>query len=399
MAARHEPPSSRRGGDSRRDRSGESRRRGGPRHSVARTDPLYWARARAAETEAADDPFGRPPADPEAATEELPSVAPDWSGRLPLPLPPGLARPPAWSADDRRGVEDATTDSLPVVLPAAAPRPDDAATTVDLPAVASVDAAGEAETVDYRDHPLALVPRSGREVEPRRPESSTLARRGYTGRHRPPETAAPARLGLSTVGMTVAVGVLGVTLAMLHAQPSDRTDSAPPLAAVSPTGTTASGATPGVDDTPSAGPPSTPEQARPRTPRPSTGGPGADTAPDSDRPGTPAVAPDAPAGGGQNAGDDGEEPEARNTPGRPSRPTRTSRPGTASRPTPRCAAPQIAGSGTAAARALAADTTADATADATAQADPTADPDESAEPAPEEPTDEPSPSAPAAGCR
>ncbi|MFG1928090.1 hypothetical protein [Cryptosporangium sp. NPDC048952] len=288
----------------------ESRRRS--RHSVAQTDPLYWARARAAE----QDPIGRP-ADPEAATEEFPSVAPEWSGRLPLPAPPGLPPRRSWSG------EDATTDSLPVVPVV---RDDDAATTVDLPAVPST----EVETVDHRDHPLALLPQpygSGR---------SAIARRNYTGRHRPPPAPAPTRLGLSTVGMTVAVGVLGVTLAMLHAQPSDQADrGTPPLAAVSPTGSsgpdgatvTEPDPTPGPDGqliprpgtTPSAVPPASPDAARPAI----------------ERPDVPAVAPGAP---GANTDDDGggatteEEPAVPRSGGRP---TRTRQPETAARPTPR----------------------------------------------------------------
>src|SRR5690349_18618881 len=115
------------------------------RESASGADPLYWARARAAERE---------------GTSELDRAGYD-AGRT--------------SAYDR--LSDVTEEHPSV----------DDATTVDLPAVPST-----AETVDYRDHPLALVGE-------RRPERSALARRSYTGRHRAPQPAlTPPRLGLST---------------------------------------------------------------------------------------------------------------------------------------------------------------------------------------------------------
>ncbi|SHN34776.1 hypothetical protein [Cryptosporangium aurantiacum] len=378
MAARHEPTSSR-GGD-RHDGGDASRRRSVSRHAAATTDPLYWARARAAEQEAALDRAGYDAGYTgeydrlSDVTEELPvtapepeePVVPEWSGRLPLPL--------------GRPVADATTDSLPAL------RRDEDATTVDLPAVPFP----AAETVDSRERPLALVTR--------RPERSALARRTYAGRHRMPEPVAPVRLGLSTVGMTVAVGVLGVTLAMLHAQPSNQADSnAPPFSAASPGAT----ATLGPDGLPADGtePTSGPRLQigpKPATTASGTAGPGSapGTTPGAARPG---VAPAAPP-----AGDDGgtaEEPETRNPPPRPGNPGRTSRPSTASRPTPTCAAAMAADLGSVRARALAATTSADATVatDATTQADPSESPDETTEPSPEESAEQPDSSA-AAGC-
>ncbi|WP_035857692.1 hypothetical protein [Cryptosporangium arvum] len=350
----------------------ESRRRS--RHSVAQTDPLYWARARAA----AQDPFGRPvdrdAIDPDATTEEFPSIAPEWSGRLPLPAPVDLPVRRPWSG------EDATTDSLPAI------RTDDAATTVDLPAVPS-----DAETVDHRDRPLALVPRSyssGR---------SSLARRGYTGRHRPPPAPSPTRLGLSTVGMTVAVGVLGVTLAMLHAQPNDQADrAAPPLSAVSPTGPPDAGGAEAAEPRPTPGPDG---KLIPRPGATPSTGPAATSGASSPRVGRPAVAPGAPGaddgGSDDDSGDEGattgEQPAAPATPRSGGRPTRTRQPGTVARPTPRTS-PRCATGRT---NALADDPS------ASTGAPTPADPDETS-PESSEPTDEAtegtSPSAPAGAC-
>jgi hypothetical protein len=73
------------------------------------------------------------------------------------------------------------------------------ATTADMPAV---DAG--ADIVDYRQPPDPASSRSG------------LQRRRYAGRHRPAPGPEPTRLGLSTAGMTVAVGVLGAALTFLH---------------------------------------------------------------------------------------------------------------------------------------------------------------------------------------
>ncbi|GAA0267048.1 hypothetical protein [Cryptosporangium japonicum] len=345
----------------------ESRRRS--RHSVAQTDPLYWARARAAE----QDPFGRP-VEEEAATEEFPSVAPEWSGRLPLPAPANLPVRRPWSG------EEATTASLPAI------RPDDAATTVDLPAVPS-----DAETVDHRDRPLALVPHpytSGR---------SSLARRGYTGRHRPPPAPSPTRLGLSTVGMTVAVGVLGVTLAMLHAQPSDQADrGTPPLSAVSPTGPSDGGDVEATEPQPTPGPDG---KLIPRPAATPSDGPAATSGAAVPRVGRPAVAPGAPgADSGDDADDSGndgatteEQPAAPTTPRSNGRPPRTRQPGTVVRPTPRTS-PRCATGRT---NALAGDPSASAS--ATTQADPDETPSEPAEPT-DPATGDPSPSTPAGAC-
>lgn len=390
MGARHEPAPSPGGGSESRGRS---------RHSVARTDPLYWARARAAAQEndprAADDPAG-----PDAVTEQFPSVDPEWSGRLPLPTRPGLPARRPWSGEERLSPADATTDSLPVVPPVV--RYDDAATTLDLPAVPARDDPATAETVDYRDHPLALVPRPDRAVVPYRSERTAMARRAYTGRHRLPETVQPVRLGLSTVGMTVAIGVLGVTLAMLHAQPGER--SAPPLAAVSPTGTPVAGdPDPGVSPSPGApsagapspGVPSTPGPGQRLIPRPSTTpGAGSPTTPGATRPAAPAVAPGAPAAGGDDGTTDEEEAAPPNAPRPGVRPTRTRRPEPAPRPTPRVTprcATSLTGRGAVRTNALAADDSA-VPATGSTQADPDETPDEPTPPT-DEPTDEPAPSA------
>ncbi|MFI5957726.1 hypothetical protein [Cryptosporangium sp. NPDC051539] len=365
MAARHDPSTPGHGGGSAR------RRGGGSRHSVAKTDPLYWARARAAE----DSPD-------EAVTEEFPPVETEppaamWSGRLPLP---------AWSPELReieKGPLDSTTDSLPVLGGAPDPRGGDA-TTVDLPAVRDVT-----ETVDHRDRPLALVPRSDN-LPALRGERSTIARRGYTGRHRPPDpVASPVRLGLSTAGMTLAVGVLGVTLAMLHAQPDSTADrGVPPLSAVSP------GTSLGPDGQPIDPPRPTPGPGRDVVERPAT----------SPTPGgvptrTPGVAqqppPGAPDGNGDGTGDETDELDSGGV-GNGGNPPRTSRPTRPTRPTRPGGHPTRTPAACTAVTNLLADDSAgvaSATTAASTEADPTEDPDEPDETGSEEPEPEPTPSA------
>jgi hypothetical protein len=176
MAARHDP------GPARRD--GDRRRRNAPRHSIAETDPMRWMRE--------DD----------ATTADLPAYRHD-SGETTVGLP----------AIDRRRRHTHGPGSAPTVQFSDFP-------DIDVPEIDVSD------IVDNRQPP-----------ERRKPAAPRLAPHGYAARHRRATHPAEAtRLGLSTVGMTVAVGVLGAALAIMHADPNRAVDQAqPPLPLVSPT--------------------------------------------------------------------------------------------------------------------------------------------------------------------
>lgn len=155
MAAREEPGPARRADD--------RRRKSDPKHSIAETDPLRWAR------------------DDDVTTVDLPAIGPD--------------------------PDDATTTSLPAVSASTGP-----------------------DIVDHRQPPE-------RSELPQTPSART--RRAYTGRHRQLVVPEPTRLGLSTAGMTIAIGVLGAALTIMHTDSGESVAQQPvsPTTATSPTTT------------------------------------------------------------------------------------------------------------------------------------------------------------------
>lgn len=132
--------------------------------------------------------------------------------------------PLRWARDDDRTTVD---------LPAIGHGPTDA-TTASLPALAR--SIGP-DVVDHRQPP----------VQPRK-RPSARARRGYNGRHRQIVAAEPTRLGLSTAGMTIAIGVLGAALTIMHTDADQSALQHPqtPSAAASPDTTVPASAHPDV---------------------------------------------------------------------------------------------------------------------------------------------------------
>jgi hypothetical protein len=201
-------------------RASDRHRRADSRHSIAQTDPLRWAR------------------DDDGTTVDLPAIG--------------------------RGPADATTASLPALARSTRPGPDEA-TTAGLPALGGSTGP---DIVDHRQPPVQPRQRQG---------PSARARRGYAGRHRQIVTVEPTRLGLSTAGMTVAIGVLGAALTIMHTDADQSTLERPqtPAPVTSPGTTAPAGAHPNVQSqqplfpgatrTPAtAGSPARADAARPR---------------------------------------------------------------------------------------------------------------------------------------